>query len=92
MERLLTTVFKQRFLRQTRKDAVQLPQHNSLLRRRHVRLVGSVPNTNTRKTPRRTNDRRLRRKPRRSTSLDILGRPAGRTIDSGQDEAEIRRR
>ena len=89
---LLTKVIGQRFSRQTRKDALQLPQHNSLLGRSPIRLGDSVPNTNTRKTPRRVNDGSLRRKPRRSTSLDIRGSTAGRTINPRQDEFEIRRR
>ena len=80
------------FSRQTRKDALQLLQHNSLLGRSHICLVGSVPDTNTRKTPRRPNDRSLRRKPCRATSLDIRGSTAGRAVDSGQDEAKVGRR
>ena len=92
MKYLFTKVIRQHFSRQTRKNALQLLQHNSLLGRSHIRLGSRVSNTNTRKTSSRANDRGLRRKPCRSACLDIRGSTAGRTIDSGQYEAKVGRR
>lgn len=78
--------------RQTGEYCLQLRQHHSLLSRICIRLSDSVSHTDTCITPRRTNDRGLGRKPRRSTSLDICSSNAGCAVDSGQHEAEVGRR